>query len=128
VNDPVDLAGTDEPIYVGIYTTYRHAGRGYVSVGFPVPQGTFTATLAPRNGPDGALTLSSREPGHPGHYLAYVDPDSRELTALEVPGFAESLDVQAAGTELRADHAFSLFGFPFLVLRYTIRRKAPDRA
>jgi hypothetical protein len=23
----------DEPIYVGIYTTYRHDGRGYVSVG-----------------------------------------------------------------------------------------------
>ena len=30
---------TDEPIYVGIYTTYRHGGRGYVSVGFLVPQG-----------------------------------------------------------------------------------------
>ncbi|HEU4423741.1 MAG TPA: hypothetical protein VFR67_14515, partial [Pilimelia sp.] len=38
---------TDEPIYVGIYTTYRHDGRGYVSVGFPVPHGSFTATLQP---------------------------------------------------------------------------------
>ena len=38
---------TDEPIYVGIYTTYRHDGRGYVSVGFPVPHGSFTATLLP---------------------------------------------------------------------------------
>ena len=43
-----------------------------------------------------------------------------------MPGFAESLEVRAAGVELRADHSFSLFGFPFLVLRYTIRRKAPD--
>jgi hypothetical protein len=33
------FADTDEPIYVGIYTTYRYDGRGYVSVGFPVPQG-----------------------------------------------------------------------------------------
>ncbi len=40
------FADDDEPIYVGIYTTYRHEGRGYVSVGFPVPQGSFTATLA----------------------------------------------------------------------------------
>ena len=40
---------TDEPIYVGIYTTYRHGGRGYVSVGFPVPQASFTATLLPRS-------------------------------------------------------------------------------
>ena len=29
------FADNDEPIYVGIYTTYRHDGRGYVSVGFP---------------------------------------------------------------------------------------------
>ena len=41
-------ADTGEPIYVGIYTTYRHEGRGYVSVGFPLPQASFTATLAPQ--------------------------------------------------------------------------------
>ncbi|HEU5484742.1 MAG TPA: hypothetical protein VFU98_07540, partial [Microlunatus sp.] len=29
------FAATGEPIYVGIYTTYRHDDRGYVSVGFP---------------------------------------------------------------------------------------------
>ena len=33
---------------VGIYTTYTHRGCGYVSVGFPVPEGSFTATLLPR--------------------------------------------------------------------------------
>jgi hypothetical protein len=117
-------ADTDEPIYVGIYTTYRHEGRGYVSVGFPVPQGNFTATLLPCNRPDGGLTLTSRSGlEHPGHYLAYVDPATRELTALEVPGFAERLDVHADGDLLRAEHAFSVFGFPFLVLHYSIRRK-----
>ena len=118
-------ADTDEPIYVGIYTTYRHEGRGYVSVGFPVPQGDFTATLLPVGRPDGGLTLTSRSDlPHPGHYLAYIDPQTRDLTALEVPGFAEQLDVWADGGQLRADHAFSVFGFPFLVLHYTIRRKS----
>jgi hypothetical protein len=83
------FADTDAPIYVGIYTTYRHDGRGYVSVGFPVPQGNFTATLAPRARADGGLTLTSRSDlAHPGHYLTYVDPDSRQLTTLAVHGFA----------------------------------------
>jgi hypothetical protein len=40
-----------------------------------------------------------------------------------VPGFKEELDVYATDGELRADHAFWLFGLPFLVLRYRIRRK-----
>src|SRR5664279_2458093 len=64
---------TDEPIYVGIYTTYRDRERGYVSVGFSVPQGSFTATLLPRERPGGGLVLTSRsELDHPGHYLAYI--------------------------------------------------------
>ena len=48
------FADNDEPIYVGIYTTYSHGGRGYVSVGFPLPEGSFTATLLPRRGPTAA--------------------------------------------------------------------------
>src|SRR6266571_4102783 len=52
-------ADTGEPIYVGIYTTYRHAGRGYVSVGFPLPQASFTATLLPQAHGQG-LVLDSR--------------------------------------------------------------------
>jgi hypothetical protein len=116
---------TDEPIFVGIYTTYRDADRGYVSVGFPVPQGSFTATLLPRARPDGGLVLTSDGAGlpDPGHYLAYVDPADGRLTAASVPGFAERLDVYVADRQLRADHAFSVFGLPFLVLRYRIDRK-----
>jgi hypothetical protein len=115
---------TDEPIYVGIYTTYRHGGRGFVSVGFPVPQGSFTATLLPRARPGGGLILTSRSDlDQPGHYLAYIDPDSRDLTVLAVRGFAEQLDVYLQDGELRADHAFSVFGFPFLVLHYRMSRK-----
>jgi hypothetical protein len=117
------FADTDEPIYVGIYTTYRSGDRGYVSVGFPLPQSSFTATLVPRNRPGGGLVLTSRSQlEHPGHYLTYVDAASRDLTTLAVPGFSEELDVYVEDGELRADHAFWVFGLPFLVLHYRIRR------
>jgi hypothetical protein len=75
------FADTDEPIYVGIYTTYRHDGRGYVSVGFPVPYGSFTATLVPRRRDGDGLTLSSDDDDKAGHFSTYIDPDSGELTA-----------------------------------------------
>ena len=118
------FADTDEPIYVGIYTTYRDAGRGYVSVGFPVPQGSFTATLLPVARPGGGLVLTSdSDLPHPGHYLTAIDPDNGELTALAVHGFAERLDVHVQDGQLRAEHAFSLFGIPFLVLHYRMHRK-----
>lgn len=115
---------TDEPIYVGIYTTYRDQDRGYVSVGFPLPQASFTATLAPRARPGGGLILTSRsELKHPGHYLTYIDADTRELTTAAIEGFAEQLDVYVEDGELRAEHAFWIFGLPFLVLHYRMRRK-----
>ncbi len=114
----------DEPIYVGIYTTYRHEERGYVSVGFPLPQASFTATLAPMARPGGGLILTSRsELTHPGHYLTYVDAETRELTTAAVEGFAEQLDVYLDDGELRAEHAFWIFGFPFMVLHYRMHRK-----
>src|SRR4029079_10191914 len=88
------FADNDDLICVGIYTTSRHDGRGYVSVGFPLPQASFTATLEPRSREGGGLVLSSVSPlAHPGHYLTYVDPQTRNLTTLGVHGFAETLDV-----------------------------------
>jgi hypothetical protein len=117
-------AATDDPIYVGIYTTYRTEGRGWVSVGFPLPQASFTATLAPRARPGGGLLLTSRtDLDHAGHYLTYVDAGTRALTTLAVHGFSEELDVHVRNGELRADHAFWVFGLPFLVLRYRILPK-----
>ena len=119
------VADTDEPIYVGIYTTYRHEGRGYVSVGFPLPRASFTATLVPSARAGGGLVLDSRsELDQPGHYLTYIDPQTAELTTAAVRGFAERLDVHADDGELRAEHAFWVFGIPFLVLRYRMHRKA----
>jgi hypothetical protein len=135
-------ADTGEPIYVGIYTTYRREGRGYVSVGFPLPQASFTATLAPAvrvagngqassgqasSGPGGLVLDSRSELDQPGHYLTYIDAGTGELTTATVRGFAERLDVYAdpasGSGELRAEHAFWVFGFPFLVLHYRIHRK-----
>jgi hypothetical protein len=120
------FADTDQPIYVGIYTTYRHEGRGYVSVGFPLPQASFTATLVPSARPDAGLVLDSRSDlDQSGHFLTYIDPQTAELTTMAVRGFAERLDVYVDGGELRAEHAFWVFGFAFLVLHYRIHRKSP---
>jgi hypothetical protein len=121
----------DEPIYIGIYTTYRHGDAGYVSVGFPLPQSSFTATLLPMPRPDGGLTLTSRAAGHPGHYLTYIEPSAAagpapaggRLTTLAVHGFSESLDVYVTDGELRAEHAFAVFGISFLVLHYRMHAK-----
>ncbi len=119
-------ADTDDPIYVGIYTTYRDADRGYVSVGFPVPQGSFTATLLPRSRAGGGLVLTSgSDLPHPGHYLTAIDPETADLTVLAVHGFGERLDVYVQDGHLRAEHAFALFGIPFLVLHYRMHRKPP---
>jgi hypothetical protein len=119
------FADDEEPIYVGIYTTYRHEERGYVSVGFPLPDASFTATLAPYARGDGGLKLTSSSSSleHPGHYLTYIDRETNELTSLTVQGFKEELDVYLDNGELRADHAFWVFGFPFLTLRYRMSRR-----
>jgi hypothetical protein len=118
-------ADTGDPIYVGIYTTYRHEGRGYVSVGFPLPQASFTATLEPRARPGGGLVLDSRgSTAQSGHYLTYIDPVTSDLTVLAMHGFAERLDVYVdASGDLRAEHAFAVFGIPFLILHYRMHRK-----
>lgn len=123
------FADTGDPIYVGIYTTYRDGDRGYVSVGFPLPQANFTATLLPQARPGGGLVLTSHSVlRDPGHYLTFVDPADRQLTALAVRGFGERLEVYVEDDQLMADHAFDLFGIPFLVLHYRITRKTDQGA
>ncbi len=118
------FSDNDEPIYIGIYTTYRRGGRGYVSVGFPLPQASFTATLVPQPRAGGGLVLTSRaDDGQAGHYLTYVDPETRELTTVAVHGFAERLEVYVIDGQVQAEHEFRVFRLPFLTLRYTIRPK-----
>jgi hypothetical protein len=107
----------------GIYTTYRHDDRGYVSVGFPLAALQLHRHPGAARTNRGGLVLTSRSPlPHAGHYLTYIDPGSRQLATLEVPGFDEELDVYVE-TRRCADHAFWVFELPFLVLRFRIRRK-----
>jgi hypothetical protein len=123
------FADSGRPIYVGIYTTFRHEDRGYVSVGFPIPSANFTATLLPRNAGEHDFLLTSRTGlAFPGHYLSSVDSDRDALTVLKLLAFEEEISVFVTGGELRTDHSFSLAGVRFLTLHYEIERiVAPDR-
>jgi hypothetical protein len=118
------FADTGEAIYVGIYTSFRHEGRGYVSVGFPIPGSNFTATLLPRNAGEHGFELTSRSDlPFPGHYLSSVDAERDALTVLKLLSFAERIQVWVTDEgELRTDHSFALLGQRFLTLHYEITR------
>jgi hypothetical protein len=115
---------TGEAIYVGVYTTFRHDGVGYVSVGFPLPGANFTATLLPYRLRQGDFLLKTRDTGtpYPGHYLSFIDADTGELTVLKMPTFDEEIEVFVHGGELRTDHRFYVSAFNFLTLHYTMER------
>jgi hypothetical protein len=123
------FADSGKPIYVGIYTTFRHEGRGYVSVGFPIPSANFTATLDPRNAGDGELLLTSRSDlPFPGHYLSSVDGERDALTVLKLLAFEEEIHVYVADGDVKTDHTFALAGQRFLTLRYAIERLSSQDA
>lgn len=113
---------SDEPLYVGIYTTVRDGDTGYVSVGFPLPSGSFTATLLPSNFRDDGLLLSSRQGRFQGHYLAAVDPETEQVTVVRLESFDEEIEVHVAEGELLTDHRFYLAGIEFMSLHYEITR------
>jgi hypothetical protein len=117
------FADSGRPIYVGIYTSFRHDGHGYVSVGFPIPSANFTATLLPRNAAGGGLVLTSRtDLPFPGHYLSSVDAERDALTVIKLLAFEEQIHVHVDDGELRAEHGFALAGRRFLTLHYEIER------
>ena len=120
------FADDDEPIMPGIYTTYTHDGVRLRQRRIPRPGGQLhrhaAAPVTPRRGP---AADQPRADGQAGHYLTYVDTVADELTALAVHGFEEQLDVFVEDGGLRAEHAFWVFGFPFLTLHYRITRKHP---
>jgi hypothetical protein len=135
-DDEIDIRGwirtfadSGKPIYVGIYTTFRHEDRGYVSVGFPIPNANFTATLLPRNAGEHELLLTSRtDLPFPGHYLSSVDSERDALTVLKLLSFEEEIFVYVAEGELKTDHSFYLASQRFLTLHYEIERLAVARA
>jgi hypothetical protein len=123
------FADSGKPIYVGIYTSFRHDDRGYVSVGFPIPGANFTATLLPRNAGEHDFELTSRtDLPYPGHYLSSVDSERDALTVLKLLYFQERIFVSVTDGELRTEHSFSLAGQRFLTLHYEIERVVPERA
>jgi hypothetical protein len=123
------FADSGKPIYVGIYTSFRHEDRGYVSVGFPIPSANFTATLEPRNADEHDLLLTSRSQlAFPGHYLSSVDSERDALTVLKLLAFQEQIHVYVTGGELKTDHSFYLAGQRFLTLRYEIERLPAESA
>jgi len=114
---------SNEPIYVGIYTVLRHDNIGYVSVGFPLPNGNFTATLLPyANRMDGLLLKSVSDLSYPGHYLSAIEGLDSTLTTLKLSNFDEEIDVYVSDGELKTDHRFYLNGIRFLTLHYAIER------
>lgn len=117
------FAETGEAIYVGIYTTFRQEDRGYVSVGFPLPESNFTATLLPYNKDGSNFILKSRGTGlpFPGHYLS--TNVEGELTVLALPSFNEEIEVFIEEGQLKTHHRFYLGEQNFLTLYYTIDRK-----
>jgi hypothetical protein len=117
------FADSGRPIYVGIYTSFRHDGRGYVSVGFPIPSANFTATLEPHNADAHDLLLTSRSKlAFPGHYLSSVDSERDALTVVKLLSFQEQIHVYVDHGEMQTDHSFFLAGQRFLTLRYQIAR------
>jgi hypothetical protein len=135
-DDEIDIRGwirtfadSGKPIYVGIYTSFRHQDRGYVSVGFPIPSANFTATLLPRNAGEHDFVLTSRTGlEFPGHYLSSVDSERDALTVVKLLYFEERIFVHVADGKLRTDHSFYLAGQRFLTLHYEIERLAEARA
>ena len=128
-NDIIDLRGwvrafkaTGEAIYVGIYTTFQYENVGYVSVGFPLPDSNFTATLLPYNHDGGNFKLKSRNTGYPypGHYL--TARENGNLTVLKLPTFDEEIVVYVKEGQLKTDHSFYLAGLNFLTLYYAMER------
>ena len=117
------FADSGKPIYVGIYTSFRHEDRGYVSVGFPIPSANFTATLLPGNEGKHDFVLTSRaDLPFPGHYLSSIDSERDALTVIKLLYFNERIHVYVSDGELKTDHSFSLAGQRFLTLRYEIER------
>jgi hypothetical protein len=118
-----------EAIYVGIYTVVRHDGAGYVSVGFPLPEANFTATLLPYNEGEGDFTLKTRDTGSsfPGHYLTDVDKEDGSLTILKLPTMGEEIDVFVDDEGIKTDHSFYFGGYRFLTLHYSMQRAAAEK-
>jgi len=128
------LTATGGVLFVGAYATCRVPGAPgpCVRTVFPLPGGSATVVLRPRNDHGGVLLLEScgRRFGDPGFYLVHRDGRDR-CFALHVRSFHERIRVFPChggdrSGDLGADHDFLLGGATFLRLRYRIGAAGPS--
>jgi hypothetical protein len=131
-NEAIDIRGwirtyadSGKPIYVGIYTSFRQEGRGYVASVSQPQAPTSPPPSFPKNAGEHDFVLTSRtELPFTGHYLSSVDSERDGLTVLKLLYFQEHIFVYVAEGELKTDHSFYLAGQRFLTLHYEIERPA----
>jgi hypothetical protein len=120
------LEASKQVLFVGAYALCRVPGHDgpCVRTVFPLPGGSATVVLRPRNAAGGALVLEScgKRFGDPGFYLVHRPRhERRAAVALHVPVFHERIRVfPRADGALGTDHDFILGGATFLRFRYRI--------
>jgi len=116
---------TGRPVFVGQYDTATipgHAGP-CIRVAFPLPNGNAIVFLRPRGDAHGALSLVSDGArfGDPGFYFT-VTAGPGEVWVRYVRSMKERLTLRVDDDAIAATHRFTVFGLPFLELRYRIVR------
>lgn len=124
--------GNGRVIFAGAYSTCTVPNRGQpcVRVVFPLPNGNAIVLMRPVAHPDGSLSLVSAGTafGSPGFYFTVHDRDGG-VWARYLRSLRETIHVYPQGGDVRADHAFSLWGAPFLRVHYRLRHgRAAQRA
>ncbi len=121
---------TGRPAFVGEYGTTHvpgHAGA-CIKVVFPLPNGNAIVVLRPQVDAGGGLSLVSdgRRFGDPGFYFT-VRAGAGAVRARYVRTMKERLSLRAQDGAIAASHRFTVFGQPFLELRYDIARRGERR-
>ncbi|MEY4580609.1 MAG: hypothetical protein RL701_5312, partial [Pseudomonadota bacterium] len=118
---------TGRPTFVAEYGTVIVPGHGgpCIKVVCPLPNGNAIIVLRPRTDVTGELSLVSdgRRFGDPGFYFTVVG-EPGAVWARYVRTMKEELNLRVQDGALAASHRFTVFGLPFLELRYDIARKA----
>ena len=116
------FADSGKPIYVGIYTSFRHEQRGYVSVGFRSPGELHRhSSCWQRRRARPRSDVAKRAPA-PGPLPELGRQRARRPDRAQLLYFQERIFVYVADGELKTDHSFYLAGQRFLTLHYEIER------
>jgi hypothetical protein len=108
-----------EPIFLALYSRHRFSEETYMNIALPLPYSTMTGILKAENMERGLLLTSrlrkSRR-GDEGIYLTVFK------VTIRLP-LSESFVVQESSADtLTAKHQMWIFGIPFLVIEYRIRK------